>query len=534
MARTFIRQSDQISKSDTYNDAVDTDHSEATWEINTVDLEQDLNYLRTQVNRILNADGSGAGDIRAGGKWYNSIVAPSSFSIDNVSKKRGVSTLNSDLHALERKRVLTSFVSLEDVTVPAAQNWVVLAADKLPSSNAIARSVAVGITEHTGSVAAHVASIDAHSLNEVAGATDISPKNLVALVSGSNRDPILSGSNVIYGLFQTEVADSGGGYLGGSSPNRAQISFVTVNAAGDNLEACAPAAIAGQVINYILPVRKALKDLSEQDFLRGAEIDVPSTTSTSRKSGYDNQGETAFTINSNAELNLGGTYSWEIGDKDSATLFKITEGAETGTSTVLVDQDVDTFQVKAGLNVFDKGITVAETTTDIKLGVNAGVIETLAGNDLILLGAREMFFDDGNQAASTWTEANGIKLSDTALEWTTFSGSFGEVSLLKAIYQSKRRDKVYATVESNVTANAAVSGSRDGFTGHNLSTVLPQMASGSFTTDYDVYLNGQLLQGGGAYDTDNDYYKDADPHTLRFEFGLKQGDVICVVPYVRD
>jgi hypothetical protein len=534
MARTFIRQSDQISKSDTYNDAVDTDHSEATWEIATVDLEQDLNYLRTQVNRILNADGSGAGDIRAGGKWYNSIVAPSSFSIDNVAKKRGVSTLNSDLHELERKRVLTSFISLEDVTVPAAQNWVVLAADKLPSSNAIARSVAVGETNHTGSVAANV-TIGSHSLSEVLGATAISPKNLVALVSGSNRDPILSGSNVIYGLFQTEVADTTGGYLGGTSPNRAQISFVTVNETGDDLEACAPAAIAGQVINYILPVRKALKDLSEQDFLRGAEIDVPSTSATSRKNGYDNQGATAFTINSNATLDLGSGYAWEIGDKDSASLFKITEGSTGDTSTVLIDSAVQTFQVKADSNIFDEGITVDGEGTDIEIGITAGTIATQASNDLKIVGGDDLFFNDSHQSTSDWSVADGIKLADTALEWTTFSGSFGEVSLLKAIYQSKRRDKVYATVSSNVAANAAVSGSRAGFTGHNLSAVLPQMASGSFTTDYDVYLNGQLLQGGGNAGADNDYYKDSDDaHTLRFEFGLKQGDVICVVPYVRD
>jgi hypothetical protein len=529
MARTFIRQSDQIAGSDTYNDNVDASH-DVTWQ-SVTDLEQDLNYLRTQVNRILNVNGSAADSVGAG-NWYNSVATPSSFSIDNVAKKRGVTTLNSDLHELERKRVLTSFISLADVPVPDGQNYVVLAADKLPSSNTIARSVAVGDTQHTGSVAANV-TIGSHSLNEVAGATAISPKNLVSLVSGSNRDPILSGSNVIYGLFQTEVADTTGGYLDGIS-NRAQISFVTVNAAGDDLEACAPAAIAGYTINFINPVRKALKDLSEQDFLRGAEIDVPSTSASSRKNTYDNQGATAFTISSNATLDLGAGYAWEIGDKDSASLFKITEGATGDTSTVLIDSAVQTFQVKADVNTFDKGITVDEQGTDIKLGVNAGVIETLAGNDLKLLGGREMFFDDGNQATSTWTEANGIKLSDEALEWTTFSGSFGEVSLLKAIYQSKRRDKVYATVESNVAANTAVSGSRAGFTGHNLSAVLPQMASGSFTTDYDVYLNGQLLQGGATNVTDNDYYKDADPHTLRFEFGLKQGDVICVVPYVRD
>lgn len=533
MARTFIRQSDQIAASDTYNDNVDADHN-VSWQ-SVTDLEQDLNYLRTQVNRILNVDGSAADSV-GGGKWYNSITTPSTFSIDNVAKKRGVTKLNSDLHDLERKRVLTSFVSLADVSVPAGQNYVVLAANELPSVGSIARNVAVGSTsENTGSVAAYV-TIGSHSLNEVAGATAISPKNLVTIVSGSNRDPVLSGSNVVYGLFQTEAgAGTDGGYvLGGSSPVRAQISFVTVNAAGDDLVACSSELIQGYVINYINPVRKALKDLSEQDFLRGAEIDVPSTSASSRKNTYDNQGTDPVELSNNSTLDIGTGYFWQIRDKNDAPLFKITEGSTGDTSTVLIDSAVQTFQVKADVNTFDKGITVDEQGTDIKIGVNAGVIETLASSDLKLLGGREMFLGDSNQSTSTWSVADGIKLTDTANEWTAFDTAFGEVSLLKSIYQSKRRDKVYAEVQSNVAANVAVSGSRAGFTGANLSAQLPYMDAGTFTKDYDVYLNGQLLQGGDNSGAENDYYKDSDAYTLKFEFGLKQGDIICVVPYIRD
>lgn len=533
MARTFIRQSDQIAASDIYNDNVDAAH-DTSWQ-SVTDLEQDLNYLRTQVNRILNVDGSAADSV-GGGKWYNSVTTPSTFSIDNVAKKRGVTKLNSDLHDLERKRVLTSFVSLADVSVPAGQNYVVLAEDKLPSVGSIARNVAVGSTsENTGSVAAYV-TIGSHSLNEIEGATAISPKNLVAIVSGSNRDPVLSGSNVIYGLFQTEAGGgTDGGYvLGGSSPVRAQISFVTVNDTGDDLVACAPPAIAGGIINFINPVRKALKDLSEQDFLRGAEIDVPSTSASSRKNTYDNQGTAPVSLINNADLKIGTGYYWQISDNDAAALLKIQENSGLGTSTVLIDSAVDNFQVKAQTNTFDNGITVDEQGTDIKLGVNAGVIETLAGADLKLLGGREIFLGDSNQSTSTWSVADGIKLTDTANEWSAFDTAFGEVSLLKSIYQSKRRDKVYAEVQSNVAANVAVSGSRAGFTGANLTAQLPYMDAGTFTKDYDVYLNGQLLQGGDNSGAENDYYKDSDAYTLRFEFGLKQGDIICVVPYVRD
>lgn len=534
MSRTFIRQSDQIANSDTYNDNLAGTLNEATYQDAVSDLETDLNYLRTQINRILNVNGADADSVGSG-RWFNGILAPTVFTGDGLGKRRGISTLNNDLHDLERKRVLTSFVSLQNVTVPAAQNWVVLSDSQIPTPGGV-KSVAVGTPNvNTGSVAAYVSSFNAHSLDQVNGATEISPKNLVVIVSGSNRDPMLSGSNIIYGLLQSEVNTPA--FTANDSDKQLQISFVTVNAAGADLVACAPAAIAGQTINFISPARKALKDLDEQDFLRGAEIDVPSTSASSRKNAYDNQGEAVVSLGNNATLSIGSGYSWEIEDNDNATLFKITEDSTGGNSTVLIDAATDLFQVKAASNKFDKGIVVQdENANKIKLGVTTGKIETEAGNDLFLLGGREMFFDDGNQATSTWTEASGIKLSDTALEWTNFSGSFGEVSLLKAIYQSKRRDKVYAYVQSNVPAESAVSGSRPGFTGANLSSVLPYMNSGSFTTDYDVYLNGQLLQGGIGAAAGNDYFRETndDAHVLRFEFGLKTGDVICVVPYVRD
>jgi len=55
------------------------------------------------------------------------------------------------------------------------------------------------------------------------------------------------------------------------------------------------------------------------------------------------------------------------------------------------------------------------------------------------------------------------------------------------------------------------------------------MDAGTFGSDYDVYLNGQLLYPGAG----NDYYAGVDNKSLKFEFLLKTGDIICVVPYVR-
>jgi hypothetical protein len=521
MGRTFVRQATQIRKSDSYLDTVQP--TEANYETNTTSIEDDLNNLRSQIQNLLNRNGASFPT----GNWYDDISVPSGF--ENGSK-RGVSEINQQLHNLERKRVLTSFVSLTDVLVSGSQNWAVLALAETPNpSIPVPRAVAVGGSSTvTGSVAASI-TIGSHSLSEVGGATTISPKNLCMIVTGSNRDPILSSGSVVYGLFQTDKSD--GQVLAGGD---AQLSFVKVNDTGDDLIACPVVDIEGKRINYVSVTRKALEDLSEQDFLRGAEIDVPSSTSATRQNSYDNQGTTPVELTTNAVLDIGTGLYWQIRDNANASLLKVTEGSTGGNTTFLVDTDVDVFDVNAGVNDFASGVTVASAGTDIKLGVNAGVIETTSTDNLRILGAGELFFDDGNQSTSTWADTNGIKLSDTALEWTTFSGSFGETSLLKAIYQSKRRDKVYATVNTTVAADSDVSATAGNINVQLPATKLPYMNSGSFMKDYDVYLNGQLLYPGADSGAGNDYYPGSDEFSLKFEFAVKSGDVICVVPYIRD
>jgi hypothetical protein len=281
MARTFIRQSTQIAASDDYNDRIDPD--ETIYETATT-IEENLNHLRSQIQNILNRNG----DTMPAGDWWANISTPDTF---ENGKQRGVSELNKDLHGLERKRVLTSFASLTDIEVPASQNWVVLSVADGETPSVFGGCIAVGVTETTGSVAAaHGGTFDTHSLAEVAGATAISPKNLMLIVTGSNRDPLLYENSVIYGLLQTE--DGTDGHILDDSTKKAQISFVYVDpVAGNDLIAAPVSAVQGLKINYVSTVRKALADLNEQDFLRGAEIDVPSTSATTRQNAYSNQGD---------------------------------------------------------------------------------------------------------------------------------------------------------------------------------------------------------------------------------------------------
>ena len=409
----------------------------------------------------------------------------------------------------------------------------VLLIGELPSNT----TAAIGVVTTRGTVAAFNTNFGNASLALVAGASAISPKNLCEVVDAVTRDPILSSNRIVYALFHTE-SNTDGSTMTGTTPNRAQLSFVRINGAGNALEAAPAADVAGNVIYYASVERKALEDLNEQDFLRGAAVDVPSSTTVTRQVGYDNQGTTPVELATNATLDLNsGGIAWVIRDLLNANVFRVVEGSGGGTTLVDFPVDVDTLNSDAAVNDFDKGIRVATGTTRINVGETAGVIETTGAADLRVLGAGELLLDDGNQTGSTWAQTTGIKLSDTTAEWNLFETNFGEVSLLNAINQAfntnARKTKVYANVTANTSANTDVGGVAGGA---NLDAQLPNLSLGNFLTDYDVFLNGNLLRPGANSGSNHDYYPGTSlvNGQLKFEFNVKAGgvpDVIAVVPY---
>lgn len=517
MGQTFIRQDIQIFKSDLYSGALAPG---ATLESGATNLEDDLNALRSQVHNLLNVQGS---------NWYDDLTTPITF---ENGAKRGVDDVNQDLHDLERKRVLVHVTSLIDVTVGSGNNYAVLGLGELPSNT----TAAIGTVATRGTVAATNGTFGAHSLAEVAGSTAITPKNLCEVVDASTRDPILSSGRTIYALFQVESATDGS-TMTGTTPNRAQLSFVRLNSTGDDLEAVPVSDIENRVINYASVERKALEDLNEQDFLRGAIIDAPASTTVTRQVGYDNQGTTPVELTTNATLDLNAAgIAWKIRDLANADLLAITEGSGGGTTTVQLGTDVDTFDVNAIVNDFNAGIRAATGSQRIDIGVTAGVIESTGANDLRVLGAAELYLDDGNQTGSTWAQTSGIKLSDTTAEWDAFEAQFGEVSLLNAITQaanSVTRTKTYAGVTTTVNAGTDIGGVGGGA---NLDTQLPDMSGGNFLTDYDVYLNGQLQEPGANVGANKDYYPGTSLANGQLKFNtpkkLRSGDVICVITWV--
>lgn len=257
MARTLFRQESQIRPSFAY---VDNVAPSATMESGAASIEDDLNNLRSIASLLR--------DVQTG-NWYDDLAVPPTF-VGEGGARRGVQNLNNDLHNIERKRALRYVQRLVDVTVASNANFKVLALGELPTNT----TAAVGVVATRGTVAAaHGGVFGTHSLAEVAGASAIRPKNLIEIVDGSTRDPLLSDGRTIHALFQTESATDGH-TMTGSGPTRAQISFVRINASGDDLEAVPVADIENRVINFASHERLAFKDLDDQDFLKGAGLEL--------------------------------------------------------------------------------------------------------------------------------------------------------------------------------------------------------------------------------------------------------------------
>ncbi len=509
MARTFLRQDTQIRNSDVYDDTL---AAGVTLETGQTEIEGDLNALRSQSKRAIFAD--------AAGDWYADIPTVN-------GKKRAISALNVDLDDLEEKRLLFRVDRVgSDIAVPAAQNFVVLsqAGGETP-----AQTAAVNAGTALGAVVATLpGDVGTFSLNEVSGANPLSPKNLLLIVDASTGDDITSSSRRIYGLLQAETGTVDGDAFNDTT-KQAQISFVRPNATYDDLEACPAADIQGKTINYSYVRRVSFDTIPEQAFLSGNFVDASASTTVTLDNAIDNQVGPATQVQ-DIEVRISDTFSWSFRDSTgAANLLSVSPNA--GNDVVQLSGDLTDFN--ALVNDFAQGGRFNTSGQRIDVGVNAGVVESTGANDLRILGAGELYLDDGNQTGSTWAQTSGIKLSDTTAEWDAYEAAFGgELSLLRGITQARRRSKVYANVTSTTSANSDVGGVGGGT---NLDAQLPDMSVGNFLVDYDVFLNGKLLRPGANSAANNDYYPGTSLANgqLRFEFNVKNNDVLTVIPYVR-
>jgi hypothetical protein len=267
MPRTLQRQDAQVDSTlQTSVGFVDNTPPAATMESGAASLAQDLNNIRSLLSYF--------NDLQTG-NWYDPFTAPPVF--PSEGSIRGIQTISDALHALERKRVLITVSNLSDVVVPVAQNYAVLTLGQLPVST----TQAVGTVTTLGTVAAFNAGFGSHSMASVPSLTAILPKNLCAVVDGSTRKAVLSSGRVIFALFQVENATDGI-VMTGTTPNRAQLSFVRLTDTGDGLEAVPFEDIAARTINYASVERMALEDLDE-DFLRDSMLGATTASVSDQK-----------------------------------------------------------------------------------------------------------------------------------------------------------------------------------------------------------------------------------------------------------
>ena len=521
MGATLTRQADDVRKSDAYDDTFVA--GLAANETNATDLEYDLNALRSVGSRLLDNQ---AGD------WYTDLVTPSAL---DTGTQRGVNDLNTAVHAVEKKRVLRCLWGLSTIAIAGpGDTFDILGAGELPGNT----TAAVGVVTTMGTVvAAHGGTFGTASLAEVTGVTAISPKNLVEIVAAGTRDPVLDAGNKIYGLLQGESGVTDGATITDTTTTRVQISFVRVNGAGNDLIAISSGAMNGVSYDYCYVERVRLEDLNEADFLGGASIDVPAGSTVTRQAGYDNQGTTPVDLTTNATLDLEGAgLAWSVRDDLEAELFAIVEGSAGGTSEVRVAAGVDTLNVDAVDVDFANGATIGSASTGIQVAESAGIIERAADLTLRASGSGELVIDDSYRASSTWS-LTGVRLADSAAEWSAFEAAFGEVSLLNAIEQataSGSPTRLYHVQNANETANTDLFGPTAGG-GNNLDVDWPDGFVTAGIMDTWVYRNGALMRPGANAAANHDYYPGTSFVTsnvrLAFDRNTKSGDQYASVVY---
>jgi hypothetical protein len=515
MGRTFIRQDVQILPSLTYDDTVTVG---STMESAPTSIEGDLNSLRSQLKRWLWADSAG--------NWYDDIPTIN-------SKKRGINDLATTLDSVEEHKFLFRTQVITDVTVPHAQNWVVL---NVAASEAPTLAAAVDAGTAQGAVVATLGTdeLGTHKLTAISGPNAISPKNLVLIRDGNGETLYSDNNKMVYGLIQTEYGVVDGDVFD-DTDHQVQISFVRENATATALEAVPVADIQDKVINYSYAQRLAYDSLPETAFMSGVWLDqTASALDIALDKAVDNQ-VGAVTQSNNIDWRITDTNTWKLQTSDGLRdLLAIspTSGGDT------LQVNIDTFDINNGndadfLNgaIFDSGgtsINVGVTAAQIDAAASLTLAATGGSSNLTLSAGLEMLFVDGNKAGSTY--AGDLKLSETSQEWSDFESRYGgEISIIKAIMMGRMR-KAVAVTTGPIDANGNVTGAGGGA---NLDAQLLDYSTVDFVTQVNVYLNGALLRNGADATANHDVYPGDTATTgdLKFEFALAGTDVVTMEIY---
>lgn len=347
MSVSRLRQ-DQLH---TEGSGIDDTLNPVNHDANAVDLADTVSYLASQVADIL-------GEVA----WET----PPDLSIAAIAAKT----------FLDEKLADRELQLLTDITVPNAQNWKVLsvAGNELPAGGANVKAIA---TTARGLIAATNAAFGAHGLDEIFGSNAINPENLMQVVDATTGDPILSSGREVWGLLQSETGATDGTAFTDVTPQRAQISFVRVNATHDDLEAVPAADIQNKVVNLSFTDRQYLDSWNQIDFLRRSPfVDIGSGAVTvDLDTAIDNQGTTPATQATNVYWRIADSsalnFQESTGARSLLMLAPAVAGDEVEVNADLVDVNVGA----AGVVDIDNGVTVDSGGTPLNLGVTAGQID---------------------------------------------------------------------------------------------------------------------------------------------------------------
>lgn len=507
MARSLFRQDTQIHKSGVYDDTLTISGAESS----ATNLEDDMNYVRSV---LLN--------LKGGTNWHDAAA-------DTITQLAANTTL-------AEKHITYLVQNVADVTVPNAQNWVVLADQVTPVMGELPTDpIAISSGTEGAVVAQLVGALGAHSLT--AATNDA---NLCQVRTADTNEAIYEAASgrQIYALLQVpSTATDGHNFDTGD--DQAQLSFVTINPATESLVAATISDIEDQVLEYAYRCRTNLNDMPE-NILDGTFVsaDAVAPTTVTLDNAY-NGGAFVTVDNSNVEWRLTDTKAFEVTDSGSVNIFAI-NAAVAGDSLVAT---VKTFDINnTDVADFSNGISVDTGATAITMDAgavtsagamsfasSAGTAELSgAGNVTVVSSGGEVYLDDTRTAA--------IPLSDVA--HTTLFGS--ATSLLGAIDAAGAAGGVDLTL-GRVVVNAGGISANTTITAANTTQLTDAPAgliaytdAAEFTDNLLYYINGALMASGESAAANNDVYAAGTAGNGEFacEFDLEAGDIIQIVKLV--
>lgn len=427
----------------------------------------------------------------------------------------------------DAKFILGHRLNLNDVTVPASQNWVTLTGTGKPDKN-----IAISNANEGAVVAQLGGAIGSHSLIENSGSNNLRPKNFCLVFDGASGAALLSSGRQVYGLLQVGSTATDGNAFGDAGADQGQLSFVRANATFDDLEAVPVADIENKIFVYSFTERATLGNAPEEFFRGDIDNADPGAGTTQTLDNAYNGG--SFIEVDATDLD------WRFADGRGITMRKGAAGVilfqvqrnDGGVDLVQVGANVDLFDVNAADSDFLQGATFDSGGQSINVGKTAlGVIDSTSIETRATTGNNEVSAPAGDVQFETVRETTALPLDDvTAGPISALSG--GPYASVAAAISA-----ALTTAGLQLSLNVFVSGSNFNqdvnVPGASLDlTVFDIDANTPANVDAFVFLNGRLLLGGNGT-TNNDVYAGTTPANgdLKFDFpkGIKTGDVIITI-----